>query len=189
MATDFDIADTLERLKDLYGDRFNTKAGTIEAWLQGLKFAQPENLKKSVQYWVENSPKTPTLFDIILTVRKFQPLRRDSNQDERNQEYRDLEQANLRNGLRKIKTGDNAITWKRKEQLCIYKGQHTEKIEAILDYFGEKDWLTVLRTELNLKPENGLNDIHLILRSPETRKRYAHLVDMHLQMIPEVQAA
>lgn len=187
MANEFEIEDFLQRLKDIYGDRFNTKPATISVWLKGLKYIKLENLEKALQYWIENNQKTPTLSDIRYTARRYEPARSDYSKPEDFELEKRLEDNNLKSGFRKMRISNNAITWKSKEGLCIYKGQHVDKIDAILDYFGHKEWIELLKSHVNIKLEDGLFGINKILHNQATRKSYKELIDNHLSMVPGVE--
>lgn len=185
MATELEIEDFLGKLKDVYGDRFNTRSATVYAWYKGLKSTTQEALEKALQTWIEESQRIPTLSDIRAAAKKYLPAKPDFMTPDEIEMLQDIEQQHLRDGLIKIKSGGSS-TWIRKEYACRIKGNVKTQIDAILEYFGHEDWLNVLRNELGLSANDGLRGINQFMSSASMVKKYRELVNNHVKLIPGV---
>lgn len=188
MASELEIENFLGKLKDVYGDRFNTRAATVFAWYKGLKFTTGEALEKALQNWIEENQRIPTLSDIRNCARKYLPARPEFETPQDLSMIRDIEQQHLREGFRKIKSG-NSSTWVRKEYACRVDGELKTKIDAILDYFGHDEWMTVLRNELGLKASDGLQGINKFMSNSHMLAKYKQLVENHINLVPGAMAA
>ena len=93
-----------------------------------------------------------------------------------------------RDGLVKIMSEGESGTiarYVKKEMAIKVHKTWMLKIDAVLAYFGEEEWLDLLRSELGLQKEVGILGIHKLMASETTRARYRKLIDETAQLAKE----
>lgn len=191
MANTNEIEKFIEEVSEIFGERFRVSPAAMNQWEIAFKYCPAWALSKALTKHMQESQKIPTLADIrILALQmcggyfgsKPEPKFR-ANKDGVEQTY--LKWSMVPIYLKQQGTNNSLVRWVRKEYAVNIMGKWQAQIEAVLDVFGEAEWMDVLRNELGLKKEDGYNGIHKFMKSKGEVKRYRELVSNYANIAKE----
>lgn len=143
MATKKEIANLIDKISSIYGERFAVNAAVLDAWQRAFEMVPFRFLEDALQRHMESSSKIPFLADIRLEALKlaggrFQ--RPDSTAPARTIRTSENLGRVVADDAHTYRPGDNYY-YANNEETVVLNGERKMKIDVILGCFPEHEWM------------------------------------------------